>query len=112
PLGMPVPQRLRRLAAVQPALFGVGQAVFAIGFGLAGAYGMGRKAYGHEQLARGLPETLGLAVMGLGGLLAVAGGLLFLWIVVASWRSARAPLAAPIERSTPWTLADPTLSRS
>ncbi len=114
PLGMPVPERLRRLAGLQPVFFGVGQAIFAVGFGVAGAFGMGRKAYGHEQLARSLPETLGLLVMGLGGLLAVLGGLLFLWIALSSWRHARTSNASHLaERSTSWTLKDPApLSRS
>jgi hypothetical protein len=78
--------RLRRAAAWQPVVYGVGQMVFASGFALAGAYGMSRKAYGAEQASRGLAETLGLGVMGLGGFVAVAGGLLFLGIVAAIWR--------------------------
>jgi cytochrome c oxidase subunit I len=113
PLGMPIPSpRLARVSAWQPVLFGVGQAVFAIGFGLAGAHGMGRKAYGAEQAARSLPQTVGLAVMGLGGLIAVCGGLIFLWIVVTSWH--RAPAAAgPLERSNPWTTSERSIpSRS
>lgn len=113
PLGMPIPSpRLARLSAWQPLLFGVGQSVFAIGFGLAGAHGMGRKAYGAEQLSRSLPQTLGLWVMGLGGLVAVCGGLIFLWIVTTSWH--RAPASAgPLERSNPWTTADRSIpSRS
>jgi hypothetical protein len=40
--------RLRRLAAWQPAIYGVGQMIFASGFALAGIYGMSRKAYGAE----------------------------------------------------------------
>jgi hypothetical protein len=82
---IPTP-RLRRAAAWQPLVYGVGQMVFAAGFGLAGAYGMTRKAYGAEQAARGAAETVGLAVMGLGGLVAIVGGLLFLGVVIAIWR--------------------------
>lgn len=107
PLGMPLPStRLRRLAAVQPLLFGLGQFVFALGFGFAGAHGMGRKAYGVEQAGRTLPETVGLLVMGAGGLLAVAGGLSFLWIVGAAWRRSLQHAAPELETegSTPWTL--------
>jgi hypothetical protein len=78
--------RLRRAAAWQPVVYGVGQMVFATGFGLAGVYGMSRKAYGAEQAGRGLAESIGLGVMGLGGLLAVVGGILFLVIVAAIWR--------------------------
>ncbi len=106
-VGWPLPSlRARRLAAVQAPLFGVGQLVFALGFALAGAQGMMRKAYGSEQAGRDALETLGLAVMGAGGLMAVAGGLLFLWIAVACVR-ARAPAGA---RSIPLTdISTPTL---
>jgi len=78
--------RMRRAAAWQPAIYGVGQMVFASGFALAGMFGMGRKSYGAEQAARGLAETIGLGVMGIGGFIAVAGGLLFIGLVVAIWR--------------------------
>jgi cytochrome c oxidase subunit I len=83
-VGRPLPGRLRRLAAWQPAVYGAGQVVFAIGFALAGAP---RKVYGVEQVRRTLQETLGLGVMATGGLFAVGGGALFLWLVVAAWRS-------------------------
>jgi cytochrome c oxidase subunit 1 len=82
---IPTP-RLRRAAAWQPAIYGLGQMVFAAGFGLAGAHGMARKAYGAEQASRGLAETIGLGVMGTGGFVAVAGGLLFLGVVIGVWR--------------------------
>jgi cytochrome c oxidase subunit 1 len=75
-----------RVARLQPALFGVGQAVFAAGFALAGAQGMARKAYGQEQHIRTTAETVGLGVMGLGGLVAVAGGVLFLAVAIAGLR--------------------------
>jgi cytochrome c oxidase subunit 1 len=78
--------RLRRLAAWQPVAYGVGQMVFASGFAIAGVYGMSRKTYGAEQAGRGLGETVGLGVMGVGGLIAVVGGLLFLGVVAAIWR--------------------------
>jgi hypothetical protein len=74
---------------VQLLCFGGGQAVFGLGFALAGAYGLGRKQYGAEQHVRSLGEYLGLGVMGLGGLVAVAGGLLFLAVMlrcIGTWR--------------------------
>jgi hypothetical protein len=79
-------RRLRRAAALQPAVYGIGQMIFASGFALAGIYGMSRKVYGAEQAGRGLGESIGLGVMGVGGLIAVVGGLLFLGIVAAVWR--------------------------
>lgn len=79
--------RVRRLAGLQPLVYGAGMALFAAGFALAGAHGMGRKAYGAEQAARTWAESLGLTVMGLGGFVAAAGGILFLGIAVWTWRN-------------------------
>jgi len=91
----------RRFTHLQPALFGVGQGVFAIGFALAGAHGMGRKLYGAEQNVRSLGQKLGLGVMGLGGLCAIVAGLLFLGIVVGAFiRRERAKVSA-------WELVGP-----
>lgn len=86
-VGLPALEgRLARVARLQPALLGFGQAVFALGFALAGHDGMRRKTYGGEQQVRTLAEWLGMTVMGLGGVVAVTGGVLFLVIVVATWR--------------------------
>ncbi len=78
--------RVKRAVSWQPAVYGVGQMVFAAGFAIAGAYGMSRKAYGAEQATRSLAETIGLSVMGIGGLIAVLGGILFLIVVAVIWR--------------------------
>jgi hypothetical protein len=78
--------KIKRAAAWQPVVYGVGQMVFAAGFAIAGAYGMSRKAYGAEQANRGLAESIGLGVMGIGGLIAVVGGVLFLVVVAVVWR--------------------------
>lgn len=87
-LGMGLaPGRLRSAMRWQPALFAAGQAVFAVGFGLAGLHGSGRKTYGAEQHVRGLGEWLGLSVMVVGGFVAVAAGVLFLFAVVRAWRA-------------------------
>jgi cytochrome c oxidase subunit I len=85
PLGLPIPARFQRVAGAQPLVFAGGQMVFAGGFAAAGAM---RKVYGAEQSARGLVETMGLSVMGLGGLMAVVGGVMFLVVVVAAWSQA------------------------
>jgi hypothetical protein len=80
------PQRAR----LQLLLFGGGQAVFGLGFALAGVYGLGRKQYGVEQHVRSLGEYLGLSVMGLGGLIAVAGGIFFLAVMlrcIGTWQT-------------------------
>ena len=60
----------------------------ALGFSVAGAHGMARKVYAQEQHIRTAGEYVGLGLMGLGGLVATAGGVLFLVLVgIAWWRS-------------------------
>jgi cytochrome c oxidase subunit I len=70
--------KVSRFAPLQLALFGIGQLTFSAGFAIAGICGADRKAYGAEQALRSTGEIVGLGVMGIGGLIAVAGGLLFL----------------------------------
>jgi hypothetical protein len=96
-LGSPGPKALR-LTRIQPLAFGLGQFVFAVGFGIAGAHGLARKTYGAEQIA-GSGRTVGLVVMGIGGLVAVAAGLTFLAIAISAWRrrdKTRAPVPPDI----------------
>ena len=71
----------------------------ALGFALGGAYGLGRKTYVSEQHVRSLGEYFGLGVMGLGGLVATAGGLWFLFLMVReirTWRSRGANFTSPL----------------
>jgi cytochrome c oxidase subunit 1 len=75
----------RRFSPWQPALFGVGQLLFALGFGVAGMEGTARKVFGHEQNVRTLAQSVGLGVMGIGGLVAITGGIAFLAIVARAW---------------------------
>ncbi len=67
-------------------VYGVGQAVFALGFGIGGFYGLGRKTYASEQQVREFGEYIGLSVMGLGGLAATVGGVWFLVVVLRLMR--------------------------
>lgn len=88
PLGFRLPaDRLTRFVPWQLHLFGFGQVIFAIGFALGGMHGLGRKAYSAEQHIRSTGELIGVLVMGAGGLVAVAGGLLFLLFMVRAARS-------------------------
>lgn len=101
--GFAIPAKYERAASWQPALFGIGQAVFASGFAAAGAVGMGRKIYGQEQQVRGIMDYTGLALMGLGGVIAVAGGVLFLVVIVAAVRSrARHSIAFSKQEEFAW----------
>lgn len=75
-----------RSARRQLILFGIGQSIFALGFAIGGAYGLGRKAYAAEQHVRSAGELVGLGVMGIGGLIATAAGLWFLALVLREMR--------------------------
>lgn len=87
-LGMPLPsERVLRLSRWQPLIFGVGQVGFVVGFAYAGWHGLGRKVYGHEQALHGVEQTVGLAIMGTGGALALIGGALFFIVVARAWRA-------------------------
>ena len=77
-----------RLARLQPALYGAGQLVHVLGLVWSGGYGVQRKVAGGEQVLRGLEQVAAMGLMGLGGLAAVAGGLLFIVVVARSlWTS-------------------------
>jgi hypothetical protein len=77
-----------RLAALQPALYGAGQLAHVIGLVWSGGYGVQRKVAGAEQVLRGFEQIAAMGLMGVGGLAAVAGGLLFIVIVARSlWTS-------------------------
>ena len=81
-----------RLARLQPALYGGGQLLHIAGLLWSGGYGVQRKAAGAEQALRTTEQIAGMGLMGLGGLLAVAGGILFAVVVVRSlWTSSTSP---------------------
>lgn len=73
-----------RLARLQPALYGGGQLLHMAGLLWSGGYGVQRKAAGGEQALRGFDQVAGMGLMGLGGLLAVLGGILFAIVVLRS----------------------------
>ncbi len=85
-LGYRAPQS--RWAAWQPMLYGAGQLMHIIGLVWSGGYGVQRKVAGSEQVLRSTAEIAGMALMGLGGLIAIAGGLLFVVVVLSAMRGA------------------------
>ncbi len=76
-----------RLAVSQPYLYGLGQFMHIVGLVWSGGYGVQRKVAGADQVLRSPGEIFGMGLMGLGGLIAIIGGLLF---VVVVWRALRA----------------------
>jgi len=58
-------------------LYAAGQLAHVAGLAWSGGYGVQRKV-GAEQVLRSVEQTLAMGMMGLGRLVAVAGGMLFL----------------------------------
>lgn len=86
-LGYDTPQG--RLAVAQPWLYGIGQLLHILGLVWSGGYGVQRKVAGSEQVLRSSGEIAGMGLMGLGGLLAIVGGLLFVVVVLRAMRTER-----------------------
>ncbi len=78
-LGFGTPQG--RLAVLQPYVYGGGQLAHIVGLVWSGGYGVQRKVAGSEQVLKSTQEVFGMGLMGVGGLVAVAGGVLFLIVV-------------------------------
>jgi hypothetical protein len=75
-----------RIAFWQPYLYGGGQFLHILGLAWTGGYGVQRKTAGTAQGLQGLGEITGMGLMGLGGLVSVIGGLMFLLV---AWKSIR-----------------------
>jgi len=95
-LGYATPQG--RLATWQPWLYGAGQLMHIIGLVWSGGYGVQRKVAGAEQVLRSTAEVAGMGLMGLGGLIAIIGGLLFVVVVIQAIRNT--PASAGQSRTT------------
>jgi hypothetical protein len=80
----PVPERL---AFWQPVIYATGQLMHIAGLAWTGGYGVQRKTAGLAQGVDNLGEIAGMGLMGLGGLVSVIGGLLFLVVAYRSLRS-------------------------
>ena len=76
-----------KMATWQPYVYGGGQLLHIIGLAWSGGYGVQRKTAGAAQGLEGLGQTAGMGLMGLGGLISVIGGLLFLIVCYKSMRA-------------------------
>jgi hypothetical protein len=70
-----------KLATLQPLLYGGGQLLHVLGLMWSGGYGVQRKVAGSAQVLRTTQEVIGMGVMGIGGLIAVIGGVLFVVLI-------------------------------
>ncbi|MEF8699647.1 MAG: cbb3-type cytochrome c oxidase subunit I [Candidatus Accumulibacter sp. UW26] len=79
-----------RMALWQPWVYGAGQLIHILGLAWSGGYGVQRKVAGADQFLTTLPQKLGMGMMGLGGLIAVIGGLLFVLVCLQAMSPRRA----------------------
>ena len=80
--GMPA----RRPATFSSYCYAAGQAMHIGGLMWSGGYGVQRKVAGAEQVLRSPQEIVAMGVMGLGGLIAIIGGLVFVVVVIGAMR--------------------------
>ena len=67
-----------RAARWQPGIYGIGQLTHITGLAWSGGYNVQRKSTGAEQ---GFEQVVGMGLMGLGGLISIIGGVIFLVVV-------------------------------
>lgn len=88
-----------RVVMLQPWIYASGQLLHVIGLAWSGGYGVRRKTAGDAQLLDNIEQVAGMGLMGLGGLIAVIGGVLFLVIVFkAMWPVSRCRCETPSGR--------------
>ncbi|MCU7845986.1 MAG: cbb3-type cytochrome c oxidase subunit I [Candidatus Thiodiazotropha sp. (ex Monitilora ramsayi)] len=78
-----------RMADLQPWIYGFGQLIHITALAVSGAMGIQRKTAGAAQGLDSIAAKISMGVMVLGGLLAVVGGILFVWVMLrAFWKKA------------------------
>jgi len=75
-----------KLSHWMPYVYGVGQLLHIIGLLWSGGYGVQRKVAGAAQDLHSFGQVAGMGLMGIGGLIAVVGGLMFLVVVFRAMR--------------------------
>lgn len=86
-LGYPLPQG--RMVELQPWIYGIGQLLHISGLAASGLMGIQRKTAGTAQGLESVWAKASMGVMGIGGLLAVIGGVLFVWIMLRTFMRGR-----------------------
>jgi hypothetical protein len=82
-----------RMARWQPYVYGGGQLMHVLGLAVSGGYGVQRKVAGAEQMLTTMPQKIGMGVMGLGGTVAIVGGIMFVIVCLKAMMKSRATSA-------------------
>ncbi len=88
-LGLSLPAG--RMARVQPWIYGSGQLLHIGGLAVSGAMGIQRKTAGTAQVLDTFGAKAAMGVMGIGGLLAIVGGVLFVLVVIQAFTARPRP---------------------
>ncbi len=75
-----------KMVRLQPVIYAVGQLMHVTGLAWSGGYGVQRKTAGAAQGLDGIEKVAGMGLMGMGGLVAIVGGIIFLIIVIKATR--------------------------
>mgnify|MGYP003551352622 CR=1 FL=1 len=78
-----------KMARWQPYVYGAGQLIHVIGLAWSGGYGVQRKTAGAEQMLLTWQQKTGMGMMGLGGLIAIIGGIMFVLVCLKAIRAKR-----------------------
>jgi len=78
-----------KLAHWQPAIYCTGQLMHVTGLAWSGGHGVQRKTAGSDQGLEGFQQIAGMGLMGLGGMIAIIGGIIFLVVVYQAMRRAK-----------------------
>ena len=81
-----------RLARWQPGIYGIGQCLHVSGLAWSGGYQVARKS---TEASHSIEQVIGMGLMGFGGLISIAGGVIFLVVVYRAMRVERRPAAFP-----------------
>ena len=92
--------------AVQIYCFAFGQLAACIGLFLAGGFGAPRKTAGDAQGLQEWGAIVGMGLNGLGGLVAVIGGILFIWMMLVALLGGARPRAGTVDAGA-WSSLGP-----
>ena len=70
----------------QPAIYGVGQIIWVVAMAYTGGHGVQRKTPGVEQGLQTLGDQIAMGIMGIGGMIAIFGGIIYLVVVYKAMR--------------------------
>jgi hypothetical protein len=85
----------------QPLIFGLGQFIFVLGFAYAGLYGAKRKIFGPNPSIYSYEKIIGLTTMGIGSIIAIFGGILFLFFFIRVFYSFYSKIFFPKKSNKP-----------